>query len=191
MSINGSMVIRDRMMVLARNYLNAEVDKVDTGANAENSNLAEANFTTPDVASGAIQARDDDTQGLAIRCIFRVVQPPTTGRLKWNNADTSSPRVDGIHRIGVLVVCAKVDGSWTDDGAERRCDRVATALKTLFMGVYPQLPVAADTPALAKLNGLAVLECDDQWANEGEDGTADFVARRALVFDVKRLEVRT
>lgn len=194
MSIAGSMPIVDRFVALIREKLAAELAVVDTAANAQAGSLAEASFTSPTVPSECIQYVDDDTQARPVRIVVTLAEPPRVGDTDVQYANeglsTGSPRMRGRHVIRVRVIVTKVDGSWGDDGALRRCDRIATAIRVILMG-FPKLSIPS--LGVAPMQGLSVkLTSDKHWAGRNEDDPElqEFVSARELLYEVLRTEAR-
>lgn len=189
MGIIGTTPLVDRAIAVLHQYLDTEVDAVDTACNALSTAGAEAHFTTPDIPDAAIQFGDDDKSGRAVRVIVGVDRPPVPGQYQHGPADAhGTVRADHTHRISVMVIVNKVTGAWGDDGAIRRCDRVATAVNTLLGLRFRKLSVPDATPALAEIPGVVLTQESDDWI---APDTQEFVARRRLVFAAKFRQTRT
>lgn len=182
--------IVDRVKTLLEQYLNSEVDLVDTRNNGVAVDGSANDFTTPEVNDDDIQTYVDRRSASPVRLLVedRGSTRDREFQLRANEGDDSTlPRFDRTHAIAVTVMVASNRGDWTADGARRRCNRIAEAV-AVIMGRYPALSVPGASPALATLVADTYLS-DDGRATEAQVDDSQFYAR-TLVYDVRTIEAR-
>ena len=184
-----------RVVKLLRQYLDAEVDLIDTRNNAvavTDSDSAN-NFTTPDVPSADVQVYNDQRKASQIRVIVEdggtsrareaeYVITPYGGGVPASNL----PIIDRSHRIEVRVCVATSaggDGFW---GARRRCNRVADAVRVI-MARFVDLSVPGAT--LTGFDSAMVELVSDSRASEVQEETWQY-AERVIAYDVRMIEAR-
>lgn len=145
-----------RLQTLLRQYLNTEIDAIDTEGDGYLGSSED--FTTPSLADEDIQVFREDREA---ECITVVIVPEGTarsvGELTKHGPGTNQSRWTADHSLSVYVTAKSSTGSWGEHGAWLRADRVAHGVTACLLK-WPSLNV----PALS-LEKLALWSEIDGW----------------------------
>ena len=180
MALQGTGPRLFRLQALLREYLNAEVDAIDTAATTHAEIYAD-NFETPNLLPKDIQVFRDDREG---ECVTVVIIP--TGARRPHGLDKHGPganqsRYDTDHAFELYVTAKSNTGTWGEHGAWLRADRVAHGVTACLLK-YSTLAIAAQS-----LTGLALWSEIDDWERLPTEEKDDTMA----VTLVASLTVRT
>lgn len=197
--------IVDRVAAVIRQYVNAEVDLVDT-ANNTIAVSGDNHFTTPSLSStDVVSYSDRGIEGRPIRIVvtdlgewsdssqFQLTGEDAGEQLSGAAEPSSAlPRLQREMRLGVLIISATNGGSQTTAGTSspehgrRVCNRVGEAVRVI-LARYPKLSIPATTTAGITTASLRVIS-DRRAADVSED--AINVYRREIVCRVETIESR-
>jgi len=185
MGVIGSAPIIERVAVVLRQYLQTELTKIDTAANAVAA-TGDSSFTTETMADCEIQTFVDRLSGSKHRMTIR-----EDGRREASlqvqdieGANATLPRLDRWHDF-IIEIIVTDRGNWTPDGAWLRCDRITNAA-IMVLNKYPKLSVSAKSLAVL-VKGLD-LQSDSAG---GETQEEDHIrVTRELRYQVRQIEAR-
>lgn len=197
--------IVDRVAAVIREYVNAEVDLVDTRNNTV-AGSGDNHFTTPSLSSTDVTTYSERSiEGRPIRIVvtdlgewsdasqFQLTGEDAGEQLAGTSEPSSTlPRLQREMRLGIAIVAATAGGSQTTAGtsspehARRVCNRVGEAVRVV-LARYPKLSIPATSTAGLATVSLRVIS--DRRAPETSEDAIN-VYRREIVCRVETIESR-
>lgn len=193
--------VLERVQALLREYLNAEVDLIDTRNNTVAGVGSVNNFDTPNIPDACVQLYVDRLSAQPVRIVvadggnwsdneFQLMgHEAMTGSTE---PSSNTPRLDRTMRFVVGVRAAADGGVETTDGetsadhARRVCNRIAEAVRVIIAR-YPTLSIPATSTASLVPGGV---QCSgDTRAADVDDDSTHYYSRE-ITYEARLIESR-